>query len=152
MRSPIAAGLMRRELGSRQDIKIESAGLFAGTGRPADPNAVIAAQGVHLDLRDHRSAVLTPEMLKEADVIFVMDLVNEATLRARFPGVSSKILRLSDYTSNSDPGLAEIVDPYGQGLAAAEACCGQIQRCVRNIAKLIQKNQNDPEIVVPHTN
>src|SRR6266542_2985353 len=62
-RSPMAEGLLRARFVGHRRARIESAGLAALEGRPADPIAVelLAERGI--DISAHRARQLTPELL-----------------------------------------------------------------------------------------
>src|SRR5204863_125055 len=68
-RSPYLAAVLRRAL---RDVQIVSAG-FVGPGRPVPEHSLAIGQRKGLDLAAHRSQLLTPEQLKRADLVLVMD-------------------------------------------------------------------------------
>lgn len=131
LRSPFAAALLRRELGAcSPNYIIASAGLHARSERPADPRGVVAAQSLGIDLKAHRAALLTEELVDAADVLVVMDFENEAECIASFPQAERKLWFLGAF----DPGPArnriEIPDPYTLDEAAVARCYHDVARCV----------------------
>lgn len=73
-RSPMAAAIAR-ELADRTgvgDARIESAGTSAMEGAPATPEAREALRVLGIELGDHRSRPITPELIAEADEIICM--------------------------------------------------------------------------------
>ena len=101
-RSPMAAALLARAADARGlAVQVRSAGLFTD-GSPAAAPAieVMAERGV--DLSDHRSQNITPDLCDWADVIAVMSLQHKQLLAVQ--GVDSrKIIVLG----------GGIPDPYG---------------------------------------
>lgn len=72
-RSPMAEGLLRARLARVGHGTVESAGIAALVGRPAEPFAVEAMARRGIDISAHRARQLTPELLSQADVVFVME-------------------------------------------------------------------------------
>src|SRR5258708_15102197 len=70
-RSPVAAALLAREL-AVHGITVQSAG-FLGFNRPVHPAALAAAAGHGLDLADHRSRLVTADLVRSADLIVAID-------------------------------------------------------------------------------
>lgn len=71
-RSPMAEGLWKARMAPRGTV-VESAGIGALVGRPADPTAqaLMAARGI--DISGHRARQLTPDLIRAADLIIVME-------------------------------------------------------------------------------
>ncbi|HET8902193.1 MAG TPA: low molecular weight protein-tyrosine-phosphatase [Holophagaceae bacterium] len=109
-RGPMAEALLRSLL--PPDILVESAGLEALEGKPADPEAqrLMAAQG--LDISAHRGRQLTEEMALKADLILVMDLPQKAWCEQMMPSAVGRIFLLGHWLP-APP--REIADPYRMG-------------------------------------
>jgi predicted ATP-grasp superfamily ATP-dependent carboligase/protein-tyrosine-phosphatase len=108
-RSPFAAALAGRLLGDGREIA--SAGFLQG-GRRSPADAVVAAAAWHVDLSAHRSHVVSPELVRESDAIFVFDLGNYRRLVARFPDARSRIHLFGALDAG---GSLFIADPWGRG-------------------------------------
>lgn len=93
----------RSENGSKAEF--ESAGVMAGYGMPATPEAVIAAASFGGDLSKHGSQPLTPEMVASAERVYVMTTAHGDRAAAMVPGAIEKIEPL-------DPD-GDIPDPIG---------------------------------------
>ena len=129
-RSPMAEVLARRILARRRGIhaddldaagtRVLSAGASAAGGAPATTEAVQAMAGVGLDLTRHRSRMLTPQLLREADLIYCMSASHEAAVLRLEPAAAGRTERL-------DPG-ADIDDPIGDGAAGYRRCADLIER------------------------
>ena len=100
-RSVIAAECFRDELKKRElenSWSVLSAGTWTTDGMPASPDAIRQARQIGLDIRGHRSRVITGEMLQEADLVLVMESGQKEALQAEFPACRKKILLLSEAT------------------------------------------------------
>jgi len=127
-RSPIAAALLAREL-APLGIEVQSAG-FVGFNRPAPAEAVAAAQRHTVNLAEHRSRLLTAELVRSADLIVVMDAGQRRLLYERYGRLPQDVFLLGDF----DPGPVQtrtIRDPVEQGLDVFDQVYERIGRCVR---------------------
>lgn len=139
-RSPFAAALLRRALGPR-GVRVESAG-FVGPDRAAPPNAVVVAARRGVDLSDHRSRLLTADVVGAADLLVVMEAQQGRAVCDRFGRWPRDVIVLGDL----DPGPIEtrtIQDPIEQGPDVFEASYARIERCVRQLASLIRSGGRD---------
>jgi protein-tyrosine-phosphatase/predicted ATP-grasp superfamily ATP-dependent carboligase len=141
IRSPMAAALMRRYLadpgGGRATIEIISAGLHADPGRGADERALVASREMGVSLDDHRSRPLTPEMVAEADLIFVMDYQNEARLLGRFPEAGHRVFLLEGRADDHRANGFEIADPYEGSMTDVRRCYQILDSRIRDLASRI---------------
>jgi protein-tyrosine-phosphatase len=123
IRSPMAEALFRRAAAERQPaFTVRSAGTRAVAGRPADPRAVTEAAGFDVSLASHRAQPLSKELVAEADIIAVMDLLNEAELLTGYPGASSKVVLLGAFDEVSTLSATVIPDPYMEDAAQVRRC------------------------------
>lgn len=136
-RSPFAAALLRQAL-HPVGVRVDSAG-FVRPERPAPPEAVTAAARRGVDLSDHRSRLLTPDLARAADLIVVMDPVQQRHVRERFVRAVRDVIVLGDL----DPappegvGLRTIRDPIGQGADVYQTSYARIARCVAALVSVL---------------
>lgn len=133
-RSPVAAALLARELETRR-IDVQSAGLV-GFNRPPPAEAVAAAEHYGLNLSNHRSRLVTPDLVRAADVIVVMEPIQGRLLFERFGRPTRDVLMLGDF----DPARVEartIRDPVNQSRQVFDQVYERIARCVRTLAKAV---------------
>jgi protein-tyrosine-phosphatase len=138
MRSPMAEHMLKRaalKMG-QEEILVNSAGIHATPGTGAHPRAMVAARELGITLDTHQSQLLTAEMVAQADVIFAMDLQNQAELLTEFPQARDKILLLSIYAEGSHR-FREIPDPYFGDQEAARHCGVVLETCIHNLAESI---------------
>jgi len=109
-RSPMAEAIARAVLASRRGdngskAEFGSAGVMAGFGMPATPEAVVAAAAFDGDLSGHSSQPLTAEMVATAERVYVMTAAHGERAASMVPGAIGKIEPL-------DPD-GDIPDPIG---------------------------------------
>lgn len=137
-RSPFAAAALDRALVREgwDDVQVESAGLI-GPGRSTPPDAVVAAAARGIDLRAHRSQLLTPALVRAADVILVMEPAQRRTVCERFGRSPQDVLLLGDF----DPAPVEsraIADPWEQSPDVCDAVFERIEDCVGSFVKRLR--------------
>ena len=119
-RSPLAAAILA-QLGG-PELETRSAGLRGKwVGRPAHPWMCAAAAERGIDLRAHRGAQITQELIGWADLVLAMDRAVLAELRlfagARCAG------KLRTYLPDAD-----VPDPYGGTYEAFRDCVARIHQ------------------------
>ena len=134
MRSPMAELMLKRALSEyhQEGVTVLSAGIHATPGTEAHPQARVAAREFGLPLDQHRSKLLTEEMVANADAVFAMDLQNLAELRTQFPQAHNKIFLLSTYAEGAQRGRP-IADPYFGDQDQTSRCYAVLQTCVSNL-------------------
>lgn len=119
-RSTMAEGLFKDMLKKKgpldEDIKVQSAGVFALEGDSASKGAVEVMAELGIDVRDHRAQRLTPSMIREADIIFAMTKNHRDAVLSIDPSAADKTYTLAEYGAKFDRDLkgTDIGDPYGQ--------------------------------------
>jgi glycosyltransferase involved in cell wall biosynthesis/protein-tyrosine-phosphatase len=134
IRSAFAARLVGDAAGPRRLVSISSAGLGAIPGQRPHPTAVLTATRMGVDLGHHTAALLTPEDVANADVIFVMEIAQLVALRQRFPEARAKTFLL---TCLAPEVPLEVRDPVDGDDAEFQACFDHISRAVRPMARLL---------------
>jgi protein-tyrosine phosphatase len=144
MRSPMAEAMFRQSTaGTHILISAVSAGLHAIPGGEAHPRALAASREIGLSLVEHRAKLLSPEMVSQADVIFVMDFQNKAEVLALYPDAREKVVMLSAYADGIDR-CREIPDPYFGDLEATRRCYALLQTCIHNLTAELGAPSPDP--------
>jgi protein-tyrosine phosphatase len=137
-RSAYAAALLRTRLGGNagEGPTILSAG-FIGPDRPSPPEAIAIAAERGIDLSGHRSRLVSAELLRDADLVLVMNRTQrDAVLNDHGFRDSSRVLILGDL---DPPGTErrEIRDPYDQERGVYEASFSRIERCLEALVSTI---------------
>ena len=105
-RSPMAAGLLRKILQNRENknIKVDSAGfLFSEGGATEEAIAVMKNEGI--DLLDHKSKLAKPLLIKNSDLIFVMEKIHQERITEMIPQAAEKMF------------ILDIPDPIGKPIS-----------------------------------
>jgi protein-tyrosine-phosphatase/predicted ATP-grasp superfamily ATP-dependent carboligase len=136
IRSPMAAELLRQYLSddSRPKISIASAGLHAKPERGADTRAIRVAKEFGISLDTHRVQEVTKGLIDQADVIFVMDFLNEAKLLTKYPYAKHKTLMLGAFGAKNNMNQIEIPDPYAGDIHSIRHCYQSIESNIRRVA------------------
>lgn len=138
-RSPFAAALLCRALGDRTPggRSVDSAG-FIGPGRPSPPEAVLAAARWGIDLRDHRSQLVTMPLVRAADLIVAMEAAQRRIVCERFGRSPQDVLLLGDL--DPAPILSrDIEDPWDEGPEACVAVYERVARCAAELARALER-------------
>ena len=107
-RSPMAEALLRGLLAHRAPgTRVESAGLGAPAGQPADPHAVELMTERGIDITGHRARQVNAKMLAEFPVVLVMEASQRTLVGTRFRAARDRTHRLGDW------GDFDVPDPIG---------------------------------------
>jgi protein-tyrosine-phosphatase len=143
-RSPYAAEVFRRLLPVTTPAHCQSAG-FIGPGRQPPTDALAAALRRSIDLHAHRSQIVSHALVRDADLIVVMSADQERALRERFGRQRAHLVVLGDL----DPmpiRRRTVVDPWGREEHVFDECYARIDRCVRELARVV--NAAPPSVSV----
>lgn len=139
-RSPMAEGMFRKYLAeklgcsvdalSKMGYKVFSAGVMDTGGCPASTEAIAACAAKGIDIRPHKSRMLTEQLIKESDFIFAMCRMHK-----------EQVVNLSQQAGARCVLLAEnedVADPIGQPQQVFNECADLIEKAVKKrIAELV---------------
>ena len=129
-RSPMAEALLKSALRGQDGFTVESAGLGALVGHPADDYAVELMQEMGEDVSAHRARQIHPDMVKAADLVLVMESGHRRSIDSADPTARGKVHRLGEWQDR------DIDDPYRQPKAAFADALEEIQE---GVASWVQK-------------
>lgn len=135
-RSPFAAGVFASLSAEAfpNPPGVSSAG-FVSPGKPAPPQAIAAAARRGIDLTGHRSRLLTPRVVRDFTLVVVMAPEQAGPIR-RLGSLAPSTLVLGDL--DPLPILNRTVrDPYGASDDVFDESYDRIQRCVRELVRLM---------------
>src|SRR5688500_8744706 len=138
-RSPLAEAIARRAIdeAGRTDIEVSSAGTHAWDGAPASDGALLGGTERGLDLSSQRARRLTPEIVRESDLILVMAPSHLAQVKDLDPGANVHLL--GGFVSGEAPG-STVQDPFGGDLAAYRETADDLERELKGmLARLPSK-------------
>lgn len=118
----MAEGLLRARLAHLGHGTVESAGIAALVGRPAEPHAIEACARRGVDISAHRARQLTPELLGAADVVLVMEDGQRQHLERLAKSARGRVHRLGRV------GGYDVPDPFRGPPAAFEEALALIER------------------------
>lgn len=128
-RSPMAECIMHKEFNERgEDVEIQSAGTGAWDGASASEGAYLISLENGLDLSPHRAALLTRDLVEQADLILTM--ARHHRVRVEELGGSGKTFLLGEYAGEAGTDV-EVHDPFGSDLPVYRDTFTEIQRLVR---------------------
>lgn len=145
LRSAVAEALFARMAGLGllpASAVAASGGLHATEGKPADPRGINVAAELGLNLAGHRARRLTGPMVDTADLVVVMDRINEAELISRYRQAAPKTRLLGTFGDDGTP--PEIPDPFMGDEEAVRQAFRRIDECLRRLAALIRPLPGSP--------
>ncbi len=137
-RSPLAEALLRNALGPT--IEVRSAGLGALVAQPAHEETRRLAAELGLDLEAHRGRQLSTALIREADLILVMDQAQKEACESLTPSARGRVFLLGHWLAPKGQGTnarnieiegQEIADPIQGGPGAHRQACDHIQGAIQ---------------------
>lgn len=114
-RSPMAEGLLRALLPADSGWEVCSAGICAGDGFPVSRNSVDALREKEIDISNHLSQNLSPELIEQADLLVTMTRQHRVAILSFSPESADKVFLLKSF-GIAQSAAADIADPVGEGL------------------------------------
>ncbi len=130
-RSPMAEAMLRHK---RPDLEVQSAGVFAGAGQEANPNAVEALKEKGIEF-DHRSQPLTKDLINWADLVLTMTEDHKTMIMSDYPGDRDKIFTLIEYVQSptEENKNINISDPIGLSKETYTETLNEIEKYIDRI-------------------
>ena len=140
-RSPFAEAVARERLAG---LEVASAGYYPVAGRRSPEHARDAAAAAGFDLSAHRSQVVTEELVRDADVIFVFDQENYEQVTRTYPRIRQRVFLLGTLC----PGDSLFIDdPWGLEAETFGECYRQIAKAIACLAEKIPMSERSPVAV-----
>lgn len=134
-RSPYLQAVLQRAL---PDIAVSSAGFIGGDRAvPVFSLAVSARRG--LDLTRFRSQLISPENVRNADLIIVMDADQARHIKSRFGVRGIRLFVAGDLDPKPSPTRA-IADPWMQPLEVFESSFDRLDRCTEALVMALRRD------------
>jgi protein-tyrosine phosphatase len=141
-RSPFAERLLAQ---SDAELTVRSAGLEAGSGRPAEPAARHAAEAYGVGLDGHRSQPMDDSLVDWADLILAMEGHQLAAVGRRWPSARDRTRLLGDFLAD---GPYAIPDPWGREPEVFRATFAQIAGAVARLEERLRAGSEAGEAPV----
>jgi protein-tyrosine phosphatase len=147
LRSAYAEALLKRPAVAVRlpGLRVSSAGVHALPGKSADPRGVKVAREQGVDLSGHRATQLDAKIVEAADLVVVMDYLNEAEVVSRYPAAAGKVTLLGEF----DPGRAgnpTVPDPFNGDLEAVRASFRRVATAVDGMVARLALLGRQPKI------
>lgn len=126
-RSPMAEVLFEELLearGEREEWRVESAGVWAYGGASATTNAQLAMRARGLDLSGHASQLTERTLLKQFDVIVVMEGEHKSVLQSANPDLAERIFTIRELVGQQ----GDFNDPVGGSLEVYETAAEELRQ------------------------
>jgi protein-tyrosine phosphatase len=138
LRSAYAEALLKRpDVAARlPGLRVSSAGVHALPGKSADPRGVKIAREQGVDLGGHRATQLDARIVEAADLLVVMDFLNEAEVVSRYPAAARKVTLLGGF----DPGRPRnpaVPDPFSGDLDAVRASFLRVANATEGLVRVL---------------
>lgn len=132
-----------RDAGIVDQWHIETAGTWARDGYSAARHAQAVMREYGLDISEHRSRMVTEELLTNADIILTMERGQKEALSVEFPHVSDRVFLLSE-AIKGPPGW-DIHDPIGHSRSAFRDTAHELEELlvtgISELEQLAEKQQ-----------
>jgi protein-tyrosine phosphatase len=133
----MAEGLFRKMLGGRvKEFLVSSAGISALDGFPATEETIRVMREEGVDVSRHRSRRLSLEMIRDADKIFVMEMMHKDMILRLDPGAGDKVFLLTEFMEGAAPyGQPDIPDPIRMPNSFYQSVLKTIRDCLVKITE-----------------
>ena len=121
-------------------IKVSSAGAMAADGLSPAANTIEAMKKIGLDVSGYKTKALTDEMIKQSDVILVMERLHRDEVLRRVPAAADKTFLLKRFKRQGQDFPAsdsEILDPIGLSIDEYENCVSAIKKEIERIIEFL---------------
>lgn len=142
-RSPMGAALLQqaldRRLGDGHEVVVTSAGIGASDGYPPSQGSIRAMQNRGIDIRSHRSRLLTPDWSRRALLVYCMEDYQVERARGMAPDCADRIRTMGE----------DVPDPLGSGQIAYDAVAYKIETLIPGVVEEIVAALGDAPAPAP---
>ena len=118
-------------------LKATSAGVSAFDGTPPSTNSIKALQDCDISLNGHKSQLLTQETIDKSIALFCMTHTHCDIIKSEFDLKNKPVHLMREFLENAQD--LDIPDPFGQNLAAYQACRDSMVEAIPSIIKFLEK-------------
>ena len=119
------------------DSEVHSAGVMASNNSKASENAMSALKSLGLDISNHKSRMVTEDLISDNDYVFAMTQAQKKLLDQKFFNANDRIFAIYDFACGDK---RDIIDPFGCDLEIYKKCADQLYYLIDLIAQKIKKN------------
>ncbi len=114
---------MLRDRNRQDQVAVSSAGTAALPNAGATEQAIAVMEEMGIDLREHKATLLTPELVKEADLVLTMTGAHKEQVKRLIPGAEEKVFTLAEFAGAG----TDILDPLGGPVAVYRQCAADLR-------------------------
>ncbi|KPI47076.1 protein tyrosine phosphatase [Clostridioides difficile] len=137
-RSPMAEAILKKaikESGKNiEEYSISSAGISTVDGMAASKNSIEALKEIGIDLSNHRSKVITKELIDKSHIILTMTKSHKEILVQAVPKCREKVYTFKGFVNKNE---SDVSDPFGGNLDTYRNTMREIIYSVNEIVKKI---------------
>lgn len=125
-RSSMAEAIARKMLRDRnkQDqVQVSSAGTAALPNAGATEQAIAVMEEMGINLREHKATLLTPELVKEADLVLTMTGEHKEQVKRLISEAKEKVFTLAEFAGAG----TDILDPIGGPVDVYRQCAADLR-------------------------
>lgn len=137
-RSPMAEAILKSK--SIPNIEVKSAGVFAIDGGDASDHTQAVLKENQI-AHQHRSSMLTKEMVDWSTHILTMSRGHKSTVINMFPEALNKTFTITEFAGDSRNG--DVVDPYGGTIDIYRYTYQELSEKVSKVIKRLQKENEE---------
>jgi len=133
-RSSMAKGIFEdliKKEGRNDEISIDSAGTSVYYSEGANPNAILAARDMGIDISSHISKQVKEYHVANSDLVLTMTTGQREILKTRYSGYAFKIFTLKEFEGDSKTW--DIADPFGGNLDIYKRTAKEIKDAITNL-------------------
>lgn len=141
-RSVMAWGLLNQILTDKGDYHIITAGISAISAMPPTQETIQVMSEKGIDVSNHRSSLLTDEMLREADLILVMEARHKDNITSRLPEAQNKVHLLREFgriKKENELFIPDIPDPIGKSIDFYRKVSDIIKEGIERVVKKLEE-------------
>jgi L-threonylcarbamoyladenylate synthase len=141
-RSPMAVGILNRALLKtkyRDQVNVQSAGTLNLPRTPAALEALDVSEEKGIDLNNHLSQPVNPEIIRQSDLVICMALNHYNHLVTVYPGFRDKIVLLRQWGKETLLSNPSIADPIGQPRDYFRRIFDEIEREIQRVLPEISR-------------
>lgn len=137
-RSPMAEAILKKAIEESgrniEEYCISSAGISTVDGMDASKHSIEALKELGIDLSNHRSKVITKELIDNSDIILTMTKSHKEILVQAVPKCKEKVYTFKGFVNKTE---LDISDPFGGNLDTYKDTMKEIIYSVNEIVKKI---------------
>lgn len=136
-RNPMAAGYLEKiaEDAGIKELDVRTAGVMTVPGLLPSDESVEMLNEHDVDIRNHRSRPLTPELIRRVDLVLGMTPIHVQTALRMCEEAKGKTFLLRDYSDTAEGKNSQVNDPMGCTLEVYKNCFKLIKKACEGLLK-----------------